>query len=165
MATTGIAERIAYGRPIPLDEVSDGPIPLVPRATTLLIGRILMSAIFVSGGINKLMHINETAGYMAQSGIPAAHTLAIVAAVAELLGGLAVLFGFLARLGALGLFIYLIPVTLVFHAFWKFEGVERQMQMTNFMKNLGIMGGFLLLYALGPGRYSLDARLRRPLAP
>jgi putative oxidoreductase len=165
MATTGIAERIAYGRPIDLEEDADGPVHLVPRATTALIGRILISAIFIVSGISKLTDVAGTAGYMTSVGIPHAETLAVIAGICELAGGLAVLFGFLGRLASLGLFLLLIPTTLLFHRFWAVEGAEAKMQMVNFLKNLAVMGGLLLLYAHGPGRYSVDARVRRPLAP
>ena len=163
MATTGFAERIAYGRPLNLEQEADEPVHLVPRATTALIGRILIAAIFVVSGIAKLTDTAGAAGYMTSVGLPQATTLAIIAGIAEVAGGLALAFGFLGRLGALGLFILLIPTTLLFHNFWAMEGAEAKTQMVNFMKNLAIMGGLLLLYAHGPGRYSVDARMRRPL--
>lgn len=156
-----IAERVAYGTPI--DPVADDtPIHLVPRSGTALLGRILISAIFITGGIAKLTDPAGTVGYMSSAHVPAADVLVYVAGLAEVLGGLAVLLGFLSRLGALGLFIYLIPTTYFFHGFWRLEGAEQQMQMVQFWKNLAIMGGLLLLFAHGPGRYSIDAKLRRP---
>ncbi len=141
------------------------PIRSVPRPTTALIGRILLSAIFLTSGLAKLVDTDKTAGYMDAAGIPAAHTLAIIAGLAELLGGLSILFGVLTRIGALGLIVFLIPTTLIFHSFWTFEGAAQQAQMANFMKNLAIMGGLFLLVAHGAGRYSVDARLRRPMQP
>jgi putative oxidoreductase len=163
MATTGFAERIAYGRPINVEQEADEPIHLVPRATTALIGRILIAAIFVVAGIGKLTDTAGTAAYMSSVGVPQATTLAIIAGIAEVTGGLAIAFGFLGRLASLGLILFLIPTTLLFHNFWALEGAEAQMQMINFLKNLAVMGGLLLLYAHGPGRYSVDARMRRPL--
>lgn len=163
MATTGFAERIAYGRPMNLEQEADEPIHLIPRATTALIGRILIAAIFVVSGIAKLTDTAGTAGYMTAVGLPQATTLAIIAGIAEVAGGVAIAFGFLGRLAALGLILFMIPTTLLFHNFWALEGAEAKMQLVNFMKNLGIMGGLLLLYAHGPGRYSVDARMRRPL--
>jgi putative oxidoreductase len=155
---------LAYGTP--LDPIADDtPVHLVPRSTTALVGRILISAIFLLGGISKLMHPTATIGYMHSAGVPIADVLLYIAAFAELLGGLAILFGFLTRLGALGLFIYLIPVTLWMHAFWRLSGMAAQMQQVHFLKNVALMGGLLALYAFGPGRYSIDARLRRPMQP
>ncbi len=68
------------------------------------------------------------------------------------------LLGFKARVGAVLLIIFLIPATLIFHNFWAFEGMERQMQMIMFMKNLAILGGLLLVLGLGPGPISVDQR-------
>ncbi|HSD90235.1 MAG TPA: DoxX family protein [Kofleriaceae bacterium] len=155
---------MAYGTP--LDPVADDtPVHLVPRSTTALVGRILISVIFLLSGISKLTHPAATIGYMNSAGVPNADVLMYIAAFAELLGGLAIVFGFLTRLGAAGLVIYLIPVTLYMHAFWKVTGMEAQMQQVNFVKNLAIMGGLLALAAFGPGRFSIDARMRRPLQP
>jgi putative oxidoreductase len=163
MATTGIAERIAYGRPIDFDHEEDIPVAMVPRKTAALIGRILLGAIFVVSGIAKLTDTASTVGYMTAQGIPYAHGLAIFAGVCEVAGGLAVAFGFLTRLAALGLFLFLIPTTFIFHNFWALEGAEAKTQMVSFLKNLAIMGGLVLLWAQGPNRLSVDARLRRPL--
>ncbi len=163
MATTGIAERIAYGRPMELDDAEDIPITMYPRKTAALVGRIFLAAIFIVSGVAKLTDTATTAGYMTAQSIPYAHALAIFAGVCELAGGLALVFGALTRLAALGLFLFLIPTTLVFHNFWALDGAEAKMQMVNFMKNLSIMGGLLLLWAQGPNRLSIDARMRRPL--
>jgi putative oxidoreductase len=162
---TTLAERVAYGTPADSEVDAEAPVRLVPRAGTAFLGRVLLSAIFLLSGFAKLTDPMGTAAYMTGAGIPNAQTLAIVVGLAEVLGGVAVLSGFLTRLGALGLFIYLIPTTLLFHGFWQFEGVEMKVQMASFMKNLAIMGGLLLLVAHGPGRNSVDAKLRRPLQP
>ena len=165
MATTSIAERIAFGRPQSLAPEVEERIPLVPRATTALIGRVLIAAIFLVSGIAKLTDTAGTAGYMTAVGIPNAETFAIIAGIAEIAGGVALALGFLGRLGAIGLFVFMIPTTLIFHGFWNFEGAEQKTQMVNFMKNLAIMGGLLMIFADGPGRLSIDERLRRPLTP
>ncbi len=156
-----IAERAAYGTP--LDPVADDtPIHLVPRSGTALLGRILISGIFLLSGFAKLTDPAGAIGYMTAQGIPYAEILVYVAGIGELLGGVAVLFGFLSRLAALGLFVFLIPTTFYFHSFWTMSGAEAKTQMVNFMKNLAIMGGLLTLFAHGPGRFSIDARLRGP---
>lgn len=162
MATIGIAERIAFGRPQSFEIEADEPIRLVPRATTALVGRILIAAIFLVSGIAKLTDTTGTAAHMAAAGIPAAETLAVIAGLAEILGGAALALGFFGRLGALGLIVFMIPTTLLFHGFWMFEGAEQKMQMVNFMKNLAIIGGLVMVFAHGPGRHSVDAKLRRP---
>ncbi len=163
MAHASLAERFAFGTPA--DEVSDPHIGVVPRSATMLVARILMGAIFVLSGVAKLADPAGAIGHMESAGVPSAGVLLYVAAFAEILGGVAVISGFLARIGAIGLFVYLAITTLVMHAFWNLEGQERLMQNVQFMKNLSIMGGLLLLFAAGPGRYSIDARIRRPFSP
>lgn len=159
-----LGERLAYGTPI--DPVIDhDEIHVVPRSTTALIGRFLISAIFLIGGVAKLTDTANTAQYMTAVGIPHAETLAIIAGIAEVCGGIAIAFGFLTRIGALGLVLYLIPTTLIFHSFWRFDEPEAKTQMVQFMKNLAVMGGLTVLFAYGPGRFSIDALLRRPKQP
>jgi putative oxidoreductase len=153
-----IAERVAYGRPMEDDPV----IHSFPRPGTALVGRLLIAAIFLVSGIAKLADTSGTAAHMTGMGIPHAETLAVIAGIAELLGAIAIATGFLARIGGIGLILFMIPTTLIFHAFWNVEGAERLTQMVNFLKNMAICGGLALLVAHGPGRYSVDNVLRRP---
>jgi putative oxidoreductase len=154
-----IAERVAFGRP--LDPVRDPPRP-APRPTTMLVGRILIALIFLASGAGKLMAVDQTVAHMTQEGIGGAGILVYVAAFAELLGGIAILFGFLTRIAAIGLVLFMIPTTFIFHDFWTYDGQEQRMQMINFFKNLVIIGGLTLLIAQGGGAYSVDAKLRAP---
>jgi putative oxidoreductase len=163
LTDTSVAERIAYGRP--LDPSLDDTIRVVDRPGTALIARILLGAIFVLSGITKLVNYDQTLAHMTAAGIPSTEALLVIAALAEILGGISILTGFLARIGAIGLLLFLAVTTAVFHAFWRFEEPERTMQLVNFMKNLAIGGGLFLLVAYGPGRYSLDGTLRKPMQP
>ena len=131
------------------------------QTTMALIGRLLIAAIFLMSGIAKLTDTPGTVAHMTAAGIPYADTLAIVAGIGEVVGGLSLVLGLLTRIGALGLFLYMIPTTLIFHAFWNAEGPERLQQMVNFMKNLAIMGGLATLIAVGARRLSIDHRIRR----
>jgi putative oxidoreductase len=159
-----LGERLAYGTPI--DPVVDHTeIHVVPRSTTALIGRLLIAALFLTSGVAKLVDTANTGQFMTAVGIPHAETLAMIAGVAEICGGLAIALGFLTRIGAIGLALYLIPTTLIFHSFWRFDEPEAKTQMVNFMKNLCIIGGLAMVFAFGPGRFSLDALLRRPKQP
>jgi len=154
-------ERMAFGRPI--DPSEDVVTHVAPRPTWMLLARLLIAPIFLVNASAKLMETSTVAGSMEAQGIPSPYALAIIAGMAELLGGLAIVFGFVTRLNALGLFLYLIPTTLIFHPFWQLDGMEAQMQMGNFLKNLCVLGGLALLVAHGAGRFSIDARLRRPV--
>jgi putative oxidoreductase len=164
MSTATLAERIAYGRP--LDVHSErARVQVEPRAGTALAGRILLSAIFFASGAAKLLDAPASIGYMQSVGIQNADALVYVAAIAEILGALSIATGFLARIGALGLIAFLAVTSFFFHDFWNLTGEEQQMQMINFLKNASICGGLLLLFAYGPGRYSIDDKLRRPMQP
>jgi putative oxidoreductase len=160
----GIAEHRALDRDIDdaHDEiVHDADAHSAWQTGMALIGRLLIAAIFLVSGINQLTDIPGTVAHMTRVGIPYADTLAIVAGAAEVLGALALVFGLLTRVGAVGLILFMIPATLIFHAFWNYEGAERMPQMVNFMKNLGLIGGLAAIAAFGAGRASLDYRLRR----
>jgi putative oxidoreductase len=120
------------------------------------LGRILMSIIFLLSGYMKATHLSGMASMTHMS--PA---LLGVAAAAELAGGLSLLLGLWSRLGALGLFVFLIPTTLMFHHFWSMPASAQQEQMVNFLKNIAIMGGLLMIVAFGPGPLSITP-VRRP---
>ncbi len=118
-----------------------------------LVGRLMLAAIFVFGGASKIMNFSVTTSYMAKAGMPIVDLFALGAIVVELGGGLLLVAGWKTRWVAAVIFVFLIPVTLVFHS----PG-EGQGQMIHFMKNLSIMGGMLVLFAFGPGRFSLDRK-------
>jgi uncharacterized membrane protein YphA (DoxX/SURF4 family) len=122
-----------------------------------LIGRILLATIFVLSAFGKITQFNSTAAMMAGMGFPAAELFPVGALVFEAVGGLSLLLGYHARIGAWLLILFLIPTTLIFHNFWAFSGPEYQMQMINFLKNLAIMGGLGYVAYHGAGAYSLDA--------
>ncbi len=116
-----------------------------------LIARILLSAIFIWSAINKISNPTGTQQYMTANGLPLVGLLYLATVVVELGGGLSVLLGYKARIGAIALALFLIPATLIFHT-----NFADQMQQSAFMKNLAIMGGLLMLVQYGAGRISLD---------
>lgn len=122
-----------------------------------LLGRILLSAIFLMSGFGKIMDWSGTVAHMTEKGMPAVPFFLACAIAFELVAGAALLTGCYTRVAATVLFLYLIPVTLIFHNFWTYEGAMRQNQMIHFMKNLAIFGGLLKFAAEGAGRYSFDA--------
>ncbi|HWU90079.1 MAG TPA: DoxX family protein [Kofleriaceae bacterium] len=158
-----LAERIAYGRPI--DPTEDDSIRVAPRPGIALLGRIAISVIFFVSGFAKLADLSGTAQVMAAAGIPQPASLAFIAGIGEVLGAASIALGLLTRVGALGLLLYLIPTTLIFHGFWSYTGAAQQMQLIELLKNLAIMGGLATLVAYGAGGYSADARVRRPMQP
>lgn len=123
-----------------------------------LLGRILLSLIFLKSGYGKITGWDGTAGYMASKGMPLVPLFLFGAIAFELLGGLSVLLGYKAKLGAIALIIFLIPTSIIFHNFWAVEGGAKMMQQIMFMKNLTIMGGLFIVAGLGSGPFSLDNR-------
>jgi putative oxidoreductase len=126
-----------------------------------LAGRILISQIFLMSGLHKIFAWEQTAGYMASKGMPMIPLFLLGAIVFELAGGLAVLTGFGARCGAALLIIFLIPATLIFHNFWALEGMNQQIQMIMFMKNLAIMGGLFFVISFGAGPLAVGCRCEK----
>jgi putative oxidoreductase len=123
-----------------------------------LVGRALLALIFIVSGFGKITGFAATAGYMASKGLPMTQVLLVGAILTELGGGLLILLGWKARWAALAIFLFLIPTTLIFHAFWGLSAADAQGQMIHFMKNLAIMGGMLLIFAHGPGPLSFDKK-------
>jgi putative oxidoreductase len=123
-----------------------------------LIGRALLSILFLVSFFLKVTGYSQMVGYATAKGMPMAGVGVAIAAVLELVGGIAILTGFQTRIVAWIMFLYIIPTTYFFHNFWMMTGMERQDNMAHFLKNLAIMGGLLILAANGPGAYSLDER-------
>ena len=122
-------------------------------------GRVLLAAIFLISGFNKLSDFSGTAAFMSGAGLPAAEFLLVLTILIEIAGGLMIVLGLYTRQLALILFLFMIPVTAVFHNPWVAgDPVQAQQQMIHFLKNLAIMGGLLHLYAFGPGYFSIEAR-------
>ena len=147
--------RFVFGRP-------DTATHIATWSGTELVGRILLAAIFILSGVMKFADFEGSVAHLQAQGLPAAGALLAIAAVVEIVGGLFIMTGFMTRIGALMLFLFLIPTTLIFHDFWSMSGQERISQSAQFMKNLAIMGGLLVLMAHGAGRYALDRLHHRP---
>jgi putative oxidoreductase len=122
-------------------------------------GRLLLAAIFVISGLNKLSDFSGTAAFMSGAGLPAAEFLLVLTILIEVAGGLMIVLGWYTRQLALILFLFMLPVTAVFHNPWAAaDPAQVQQQMIHFLKNLAIMGGLLHLSAFGPGHFSIEAR-------
>src|SRR5881628_3163182 len=126
-----------------------------------VVGRLLYSAIFLLSGPGHFTA--QYAGYAAQAGVPAASALVPLAGVIALAGALSVLLGYRAKIGAWLLVVFLVPVTLYMHKFWGLtDPMMVQMQQAHFLKNVGLLGGALLIAYFGSGPLSLDARRTGP---
>ena len=123
-----------------------------------LVGRILVAAIFLISGFGKIGGFEGVVGYIGSKGLPEPHILAILTIALELGGGVLLVLGYKVRWVAIVFFLWLIPTTYIFHRFWGIDAAQVQAQQINFLKNVSIMGAFLLLFGFGPGAYSLDRR-------
>lgn len=121
-----------------------------------LIARILLSGVFLYSAYSKVTNPTGTIQYMASHGIPFPNVLLIPTVLVLLAGGFSVLLGYKIRWGAMLLILFLIPATLIFHT--KFA---EPIQVIHFWKNLGLIGGLLLLLSTTPGKFSLDLREKR----
>ncbi|HMF44779.1 MAG TPA: DoxX family membrane protein, partial [Polyangia bacterium] len=110
-------------------------------------------------------HSHEMAGYAAMHGVPTPTLAVLVAGVLLLIGGLSLLLGVFPRIGVAALVLFLVPVTLIMHAFWADrDPMLRMNDIVNFTKNLGLLGSILMFLAIPrPWPYSLERRLRLPV--
>ena len=122
----------------------------------LTIGRVLIALIFISSGIEKFMDLGATASEIA-SKLSYPDVFAVLTATLESVGGLLIVFGWQTRIAALALALFTAAAAYFFHDYWNFPaGAQHTNMMIHFMKNVSIIGGFLMLAAVGAGRYSLD---------
>lgn len=120
-----------------------------------LIGRFLISFIFIFSGIHKIIDFAGNVGFVASKGMPFPTFLLIISIIVEIVAGLMVLLGWYARIAAIILSLFIIIVTLVFHPFWTYPPEQAGIQMTMFWKNFAMLGGLLYIFAFGAGKYSL----------
>jgi len=127
------------------------------RGAVVVLGRFLFALIFLMAGAN---HFNKQAiGYAASQGVPLASVAVPLSGVLAIVGGLGILLGYRAKLGAWLIVVFLVPVTLMMHKFWTVpDPMMSQIQMILFMKNVSMLGGALLISQFGAGPFSLDAR-------
>jgi putative oxidoreductase len=122
-----------------------------------LIGRILLSSVFIIAGVGKVGGFSVEEGFVASKHLPLPAVALGIAMIIELVGGLAILVGLYTRFTAWIVFLYMIAITFLFHNFWTLQGADRINMMLHFEKNVAIMGGLLILATFGPGAYSIDA--------
>jgi putative oxidoreductase len=148
MATTSIA--------IP----QEGQKEIAAQGWVVLLGRVLFTLIFIMSAPNNFT--KQTIAYAAAQGVPLAGLAVPFAGLIAIAGGLSVLLGYCAKIGAWLIVLFLVPVTFMMHNFWAVtDPMMKQMQMINFMKNLSMTGAALLIYQFGAGPFSLDARRSR----
>lgn len=131
----------------------------IPKGATVLLGRVFFSLIFVVAGFNHFS--KQTIAYAASQGVPLASIAVPLAGVIAIVGGLSILLGYRAKVGAWLIALFLVGVTPM-HNFWAVhDPMMAQIQMIMFMKNISMLGGALLISQVGAGPFSLDARRSR----
>src|SRR5258706_12495231 len=124
------------------------------------VGRTLFAILFVVSGVGHFS--SQTIAYAASTGLPYAGFLVPASGVLAIAGALSVALGYRARLGAVALIAFLVPVTLTMHAFWSApDAMTEAMQRVQFLKNTALIGAALFIAHFGAGPISLDARRAR----
>ena len=121
-----------------------------------LLGRILIAALFVPAGFRKLAGFSGTMGYISSKGVPLPGLAAAIAVAVELGLGVLLLIGFQTRWAALGIALFTLFISFIFHAYW----IDPSQSMM-FFKNMSIVGGLFAFAAFGGGDWSVDGARRK----
>jgi putative oxidoreductase len=130
------------------------------QGAVVVLGRFFFALIFLMAGANHFS--SQTIAFAASQGVPLASIAVPLSGVLSIAGGLSILLGYRAKLGAWLIVLFLVPVTVMMHKFWLVQDpMMAQIQMILFMKNVAMLGGALLISQFGAGPFSLDARRSR----
>jgi putative oxidoreductase len=128
--------------------------------SAMLVGRILLSLVFLNAGYRKLMAVAATTGYFGKLGLPMPEVMVWVAIAIELGGAILLIVGWKTRWAAWLLALFTLVASFAAHRFWEVDAAQYANQMNHFMKNIAIVGGFIILATTGPGALSVDGRRR-----
>lgn len=123
-----------------------------------LVGRLLVATLYLWSGSGKITGFAGTVGYIAKAGVPMPEVGAAIAIFVEIVLCLMLVVGWQARWAALGMAIFTLVISPIFHGYWAVPDAQVYMQKLNFFKNMSIAGGLLAFAAFGAGRFSVDAR-------
>ncbi len=129
------------------------PNPVMPLA-----GRLLLAAIFLVAGFDKLTAFAAASGYLAKLGFPTPDLMTVIAIVLELGGGILLIAGWKIRWAAWALIVFVAVATFAAHRFWEFDASQYRNQLNHFLKNLALVGGLLFVAAFGPGPLSVERK-------
>ena len=123
-----------------------------------LMGRLLLAALFLPAGLSKLSGFEGTVDYIGSVGLPLPTVAAGAALALEILGSVALIVGFQTRIVAAMLAVFTFVASIFFHAFWAATPEQAFVQQLLFFKNIGVIGGLLVLASLGAGAWSIDSK-------
>ena len=117
-----------------------------------LAARICLCLIFFKAGVSHIIGFGETVEMMTNKGLPLANILLAGTVIFQLLGAISLLLGYKVKIGSILLIVFLIPASLVFH-----NPIADPSQINDFLKNIGLIGGLLMIIYSGPGSLSMKA--------
>jgi putative oxidoreductase len=116
------------------------------QTVVMYLGRILFGGFFIMSGYNHFANLQMMAGYTQSKGVPASKAAVAGTGLLVLIGGISTLFNFYPVVGLTALVLFLVPTTFLMHAYWKIQDPMAKMgERVNFMKNLALLGGTLIL--------------------
>ena len=125
-----------------------------------LLGRILLALLFIPAGFGKIAGFAGTTAYIASKGVPLPELATAIAIGVELGLGMLLLIGLQTRWAALGIALFTLVITFIFHNYWGVPAEQVMMQKMQFFKNLAIVGGLYAIVASGAGAWSLDGKFK-----
>ena len=126
----------------------------------IVIGRILFGGFFLMSGINHFTKLEAMTGYAKYKKLPAAKLGVLISGLMLVIGGISIILGYYADLGALLLAIFLVLAAVIFHNFWKeTDATAKQNEMLGFMKDIALAGAALILFAVVANGGDLGANL------
>jgi len=135
------------------------------QSAAALLGRLLLAALFLPAGIAKLTGFAGTVGYISSVGLPMPAVGATIALLVEILGSVALIAGYGTRAAALVIAVFTLAASYFFHPFWAVPADQAMIVSLLFYKNIGVIGGLLVLAAFGPGAWSIEGRDAAQRAP
>lgn len=138
-------------------------ISLTPTTVSRLyaVGRALLGSLFLISGILKIGSFAGYSSWIASAELPLASQLLVLTIVIEIGGGLTLLTGWNARSGALVLALFLVPTTLIFHVVWRADAADVANQLNHVLKNVSILGGMLVVFAIESSRKQVRTAANR----
>ncbi len=125
-----------------------------------LLGRVLIALLFVPSGFGKIVGFSATAGYIASKGVPVPEVATAIAIAVEVGLGSLLLVGLQTRWAALGIALFTVVITFIFHNFWAMPADQVMIEQQAFFKNIAVVGGLLTIAAWGAGAWSMDGKLK-----